>query len=244
MSNLGQILRSKREERGITIKDVEKVLSIRAKYLEALEAGDYEVIPGEVYVKGFLRNYANYLGLNVEEIVQLYKGEKQSEANTETNMMEERSRVSKAKSAKGPGLALSIGLAVLLFIAGISYFLYPQLIQKKNPDTVQVPPINTAPAPQAPSVQTVPPSNITNQTPQNVKLSVKATADCWMRVLADGTETFEGILKNGDIKTWQAKNKIEIILGNAGGAEITYNDQPQAILGGSGEVVRKVYTLQ
>ncbi len=72
---MGSTLRAEREKRGLTIKDIERETSIRAKYLEALEKGMYDALPGEVYVKGFIRNYADFLHLNAEKLVQEYREE-------------------------------------------------------------------------------------------------------------------------------------------------------------------------
>lgn len=73
MATIGEELRRERHRKGLTIKDAEQVLHIRAAYLEALEEDNYQLIPGSVYVKGFLRNYANFLGLNGQELVNSYK---------------------------------------------------------------------------------------------------------------------------------------------------------------------------
>ena len=75
MPKVGSKLRETREAKNLTLKDVEQATNIRRKYLEALEAGEYEVLPGEVYVKGFIRNYSECLGLNPEELLALYKNE-------------------------------------------------------------------------------------------------------------------------------------------------------------------------
>lgn len=243
MDNLGQILRDKREEQGITLKDAETALSIRVKYLEALEFGNYTVIPGEVYVKGFLRNYAGYLGLNAEEMLQLYKKARQPSANTETGIREEQVSVPARKPVKGWGFTFVLGvILLLLLIAGTTYFVYMR--QKAPPQNTNTSPINSVPIPQAPATPVIPPSqNTVKPVPQNIKLSLKATEDCWVHVLADGTEIFKNFLKRGESKTWQANKQMEITLGNAGGVEITYNDQPQAPLGERGDVVRKVYVL-
>lgn len=73
MQSIGESLKSAREAKGISLEQAEENTKIRKRYLQALEEGDYEVIPGLVYAKGFLRNYANYLGLNQEEIMIEYK---------------------------------------------------------------------------------------------------------------------------------------------------------------------------
>lgn len=73
MASIGEELRRERQRRGVTIKDVEQVLHIRATYLEALEEDNYKIIPGDVYVKGFIGNYADYLGLDRQRLVESYK---------------------------------------------------------------------------------------------------------------------------------------------------------------------------
>ncbi len=61
---LGATLRAAREARGWTLDEVERVVRIRAKYLAALEAGDLDALPSPLQARGFLRNYAQHLGLD------------------------------------------------------------------------------------------------------------------------------------------------------------------------------------
>lgn len=72
---VGSTLRAAREKRGLTVKDIENETSIRATYIDAIEKGDYDSLPGEVYVKGFIRNYADFLGLNADNLVQEFREE-------------------------------------------------------------------------------------------------------------------------------------------------------------------------
>ena len=69
MAELGEELRRERVRRNLTFKDVEQVLHIKTTYLEAIEDGNYDIIPGQVYVKGFIRNYGNYLDLDGDRLV-------------------------------------------------------------------------------------------------------------------------------------------------------------------------------
>lgn len=75
MKTVGEVLRSERMRRGLAIKDAQQVLHIKEAYLAAIEEANYEEIPGNVYVKGFIRNYAQFLGLDGQEIVNAYKRE-------------------------------------------------------------------------------------------------------------------------------------------------------------------------
>jgi len=73
LHKLGEVLRTAREAKGVDLARVERDTKIRTRYLSALEGGDYRELPGSVYTKGFLRNYAAYLGLDAEYLIDLYR---------------------------------------------------------------------------------------------------------------------------------------------------------------------------
>lgn len=73
---LGEVLRTERERRRLSIHDVEENTSIRSLYIEAIENGDYDKLPGDVYTKGFIKNYANFLNLNGDELVKRFTAER------------------------------------------------------------------------------------------------------------------------------------------------------------------------
>lgn len=67
---MGAMLRKRREAMGATLAEVETATKIRQKYLAALEADEWQLLPGEVVGRGFLRNYAAYLGLDSNELIE------------------------------------------------------------------------------------------------------------------------------------------------------------------------------
>jgi cytoskeletal protein RodZ len=73
LHKLGEVLRTAREAKGVDLARVERDTKIRARYLTALETGDYAELPGSVYTKGFLRNYGSYLNLDIDYLVDLYR---------------------------------------------------------------------------------------------------------------------------------------------------------------------------
>lgn len=73
MPSIGEELQRERKQKGLSLSDVEQVLHIREWYLKALEEEDFDAIPGRVYTKGFIRNYANFLGLDGARMVDAYK---------------------------------------------------------------------------------------------------------------------------------------------------------------------------
>src|SRR5438309_884388 len=76
MPSLGEQLRAQRERQVITLEQAAADTRIREKFLKALEDGDYPSLPGAVYTRGFLRNYADYLDLQTDELVVLFQQER------------------------------------------------------------------------------------------------------------------------------------------------------------------------
>ena len=72
MEDIGRLLRETRENLGLTYEEVERATRIRARYLEAMERGDMSSLPSPVQSRGFLRNYADYLGLDANKVVLEY----------------------------------------------------------------------------------------------------------------------------------------------------------------------------
>ncbi|MFW5982024.1 MAG: helix-turn-helix domain-containing protein, partial [Halanaerobiaceae bacterium] len=69
---IGEKLKNAREEKGVDLKEVQEYTKIRKKYLEALENDKFELIPGEAYIRAFIKGYANFLGLEYMELHQQY----------------------------------------------------------------------------------------------------------------------------------------------------------------------------
>lgn len=73
MSDLGYILRKTRQEKKISLDDLQEVTKIRKRYLEAIEEGNYKVLPGSFYVRAFIKSYAEAVGLDPTEVLNLYQ---------------------------------------------------------------------------------------------------------------------------------------------------------------------------
>jgi len=80
---LGEKLRKLRSDRRMSLNEVSRVTKIQIVYLERLEEGMYDKLPADVYVKGFLRSYAEFLGVDEEILVKLYEKEKGIKKNLE-----------------------------------------------------------------------------------------------------------------------------------------------------------------
>lgn len=75
MSELGQILKQARKEKNISLEEIQESTKIRKRYLEAIEEGNYKVLPGNFYVRAFIKSYAEHVGLDPEELFRMYARE-------------------------------------------------------------------------------------------------------------------------------------------------------------------------
>ena len=128
MQEIGEVLRERRESLGTSLEEIEAVTKIRLRYLKAIEEGQFHEIPGEVYVRGFLRKYAQCLGLDGEKIVEHYRqllGEDSSDM-VPSGKAGDRTEILVVEEYRGRWRVFGILLFLLLLIAGgvIYYFLF------------------------------------------------------------------------------------------------------------------------
>ncbi len=233
-------MRDARETRGVSLDAVEADIKIRHKYLEAMENEDFGILPGRVYVKGFLKNYARYLGLEADDILSLYQSQYPAEEEQESVEIQEQHT-----PGKGNRRFLAAGLIVagIVFIAAV----FATLPLFKNGEVVNRPPASQQ-NDSANKGGQLPPSgsgyNIINKNdnnnlvippepvPEGVNLTLNVTdKTSWMLVVVDGKTQFTGELPAGESKSFQGKEKIWIKLGNAGVVEVQVNGKKLGVLG-------------
>ena len=137
-ASLPERLLEARERKGVDLYRAERDTKIRARYLAALERGDYRELPGAVYTKGFLRNYALYLGLDPDDVLLQWRRERgDAPTGTETGIV-----APKPLTAPRRGFTFSIGLlvavvltvGVLLFVGYLGF----QLLRFSRPPEIAV----------------------------------------------------------------------------------------------------------
>ena len=125
---LGEKLTNLRSERRISLGEVSRSTRIQLKYLEYLEAGDYKKLPADVYVKGFLRGYADFMGVDENVLIRLYEKEKGIKVNLEKAT--DKKVVKKEKINMSPFLItpkiIAVSLGALLICGGF-FYLYKEI---------------------------------------------------------------------------------------------------------------------
>ncbi|GIP46596.1 helix-turn-helix domain-containing protein [Paenibacillus sp. DXFW5] len=125
MSELGQQLREARLARGLSLDDVQEMTKIRKRYLEAIEMGDYKVLPGSFYVRAFIKTYAETVGLDADELLAEHRQNVPSSApepTMEPVIQKRRSRQHNERNSKWLSTTLMWSFAVLILIVIYMYF--------------------------------------------------------------------------------------------------------------------------
>jgi cytoskeleton protein RodZ len=151
---VGHSLRVVRERRGLELADVSARLRIRRPYLEAIESGRFAELPGAVYINGFLRQYAEFLGLDAEQVLKTYQDEADAPPRTVLNFPMPR------PEDRTPRLWL-IGGALIIAIAVYALWYRHQEALRLGHDLIEAVPARLAdlvpsPTPIAPATTTAP----------------------------------------------------------------------------------------
>jgi cytoskeleton protein RodZ len=129
VENFGSYLKHERELRGVPLEEISGATKIHIRFLQALEENKFDELPGEVFIKGYIRSYANIIGSDAEEFLYIYeefvgnKIQNSSDSVTPSN--------TSAKTFLGFGL---IGLMVLALIFGVRFL----ISIKNNPPVINV----------------------------------------------------------------------------------------------------------
>lgn len=203
MSSIGEVLAAARERKGKSIQDVERALKIRAKYIEALEANDFDAIPGNAYVTGFIKVYCEFLGIDPAPLLDGYRdGHEQPRLTMPQPVMSARN--------EHPRIPRALWI-VMLAIAGLAFmgWLGMSLVSAFKPST---------PAPEqtttvvAEPTRSVPPPKPTvvpaKKTPRSFTLKVVASEEHWLSVLVDGRNAYDDNLAAGQAMTWRVRKTI------------------------------------
>ena len=120
---VGDILKKKREELGLDLKEISKITRIKYDNLKAIEEGDFEKLPVEVYVRGYIREYAKILNIDPENVIDLYVQQISPKTLSQTESIE----IPHKERSQGKGLKirpLLLPVLSLLFLASILFLIF------------------------------------------------------------------------------------------------------------------------
>jgi len=257
---VGELLRSAREARGITLEEVTRTTKISRNYLTAIEEGRFEKLPNPAYIKGFLRLYAHFLGLSADEVVARYEATlpppaespKEEAAHHPPMEVVERVRFGGHGRWAVPALLLCLVILAAIFLTeGQDRMERPappaQPAPQSPPAPAVVPPPKPvqpplssarlpvgAPVQGAPGTEAVQPSA---PSARGVMLRLRFNRDSSLGITIDDSITQHYDLKAGDIIEWKGDRQFSLDLGDGGAVEAEFNGRPLKPLGEPGRPV-------
>ncbi|MBM3255324.1 MAG: DUF4115 domain-containing protein [Candidatus Omnitrophica bacterium] len=257
MEPAGLRLRKIRLEKGISLEEVHKKTKIHLNVLKSIEE-DSLINFNPIYIKGFLKMYCQFLGVDPKEYIADYKepryalklspAKKDNQANIAGSVFLRSAFIRQIRMQKKAILALLViaALIFILFNLGRIFSSHRILAQHKPrlSSAKAVKPKKIIETNKAQKKQEISSSRNENtpksETPLIVRLAIHARENCLVQLKSDGKVVFYGTLTKGRSESWHAKNKIELFLGNAGVVDLEVNGKPIPQLGKRGEAVKNI----
>ncbi len=213
-TGIGPALREARQSLGKSLEEASRDTKIKPDYLQALERESFDALREDVYVRGFLRSYSAYLGLDPEKVMTAYAGARRgpgpfeiAEDADEAPPPTEPKPIRKLRRRANWKLAFGVA-ALLLVVFGVSGVLSRN---QAAPDVDTVPPVDqSVPSPQAGAANLA-----------YVYLKARKPVDAV--VIADGTRMFEGVLKPKKPRQFTASTVVRVWFSRGGVVEATVN---------------------
>ena len=220
--SFGRYIKAIRVRQGTDLQTVSKALQIDVHQLYLIELEDHEELPNPDFVKQVLRAYAEFIGVDADDMVERY------EINRFAHGYSERQSI----NFKWPGKKMLVhALMTLVIVVGLSalsmagYYGWQSVFINESGKN-------------APSVkEAVAALGAEESTLNNYVLTIDAVEETWIKINIDGEEPLEYLLSPKDHVELEAGSHYHMLIGNAGGLEMELNGTPVNIDGKSGEVV-------
>jgi len=243
--SIGTTLAEARESAGLSLEDVARATRIRRTLILGIENDDFSACGGDFYARGHLRNIATAVGLDPAPLLAEFDASRTEAAPpraTEVFESETRSRAER----RGPNwsAAMVAALALVLVYGVVQAFIGDD---NRGTDVAGTDTTSSAPASPTASPSTTPSGgggSAVAQAPRGkVTVVVEATDRSWVQVTTNtGQELFQGLLQRGAQKTFTDKTRLKLVIGNAGGVDLTVNGTEIGAPGDEGQVARVQFT--
>ena len=222
MESIGSYLKKIRQEKNLSLEDIKEKTKLSLDVLTAIEEDRFtDYTP--VYVKGFLKIYCKFLGIDLEDLISEY--EKKFISQEKEIISKKPSRKLKLSlniHPKAKRIILSVLILLTLAISLLSLLFIFERIRTSSPTKIESPPKEE-------TVQK-----------KELRIALRAKEDCWLRVKVDGKLIFQSVLKKGRQESWKGKERIELDVGNAGALILEVNGRVFSPLGRRGQVIKDI----
>ncbi len=252
MKEIGEYLKNRRIELGISLDEAEQFLKIRKKYLVAIEEGDESVLPGKTYFVGYLRNYANFLQADQDYVNQLLARSEQISKPIETEPQIKRIKTSRylskgkrkariKKERKPINIIPLLKIAFIIFLMGGFIFVLNQFLHRiKQPTSISVvekESISEQKTMEQEMLEIAKENIPTEESPEEDQLTlfqplpdykpieIIASEPSWVRIIQDNQILFEGVIVSEEKIIVKSDNLISLITSSPNRISVSYNNQ-------------------
>lgn len=250
LASFGDELRREREIRAISLKEIADATKISKRFLEAIENNDHKTLPAPVFTRGFVREYARYLGLNSEDMVNRYNYAAAGDDRIEKSAHLERLTPKPSETPAPPpkrGIPsplarvdrnIYIFILVTVALGAVIWWAVSRKREARNDETRAVAaPVAKAIRPRRAPAQPAENATATAQD-EILHLTVDMNGDSWIQLEADGVSVFNEEMRRGDHRVFDAKNEFRFkTIGNAAGPRLSLNGVQIPPLGHEGKVL-------
>jgi cytoskeleton protein RodZ len=259
-TRIGAVLESRRLEKGLSLREVEQATKIRTRYLEGLEQEDYSVLPDAVYVQGFLKTYANFLGLDGERLSRELRDRRAPRRERQPVDHEgygagdferpltslgglggaERRRISGATL-----LTVALAVLVLAAVVGGLYLIGARSAEEAQKEEEAPAEPESSPSSEETAGSPAGGGEDTSALAGTVRATVRAVGgSSGLTISTDGTVAYAQVAQSGFSQAFEARDVLHIEAANGGNVEVELNGRNLGRIGTSGQPVTRDFTPQ
>ncbi|MES1242286.1 MAG: helix-turn-helix domain-containing protein [Acidobacteriota bacterium] len=239
MASFGDWLRRQREMREISLRDIADRTKISLRYLEAMEDDRFDLLPAPIFAKGFLREYARYVGLSPDEVVNHYLAVQQQQSPDEDGVKKDQTLVNRphrVKPVRSWTYGLFLALALIALIALVWGLVWYNNRRREAPSADATPPPIAAPVEPAAAQAAAAAPVVPERPSAPLEVTIDFTANCWVEVRVDDKPLLSEERVQGESLPIAAQRSVDVRLGDSGAAEIQVNGQAYPLNGKRGEI--------
>jgi len=226
--SFGAWLKHQREMRGISLREIANVTKINIRYLEALEDSRFSILPAPFFARSFLRQYASYVGLDPDAVVNYYIVA-QKEVDQDADVEADSGSRLHSSTHWAFGLFFTTGMAVILGLVLLLTYLH-----ERQPSVAEEPPPIAAPI-FSPRPERVP--NAAEVSLASLVVTLDFIQDCWVEAWVDGENRVSELRVQGESLRLDAEEVVVLTLGNVRGVRIEVNGEDYPLPTDRGDVV-------
>jgi hypothetical protein len=208
--SVGETLRNRRRQRNLSLEYAAQQTRIPLKFLKALEEEKWDVFTARVYLEGFLRRYAGFLALEGDDLVREYRG-------TPAPVLKASGPAAAREDRQSPSEIPSPLRTEFVFLIGVLALLFGLYVYRAKPFSKNLLPSRHTPA--------LPSSHSAAEGVKSHELRLRTKANVWVRVWTDDHIRFEGTLRAGVMKTWNAREGFRVAASDLSALDLAVGDE-------------------